>query len=126
MGTPKWYEKLGSGLTTNITGLSSFYDSLFNFKSLIDTFQWGAHHSIPITLALPPLGIFQIRQASAFRKTGISQKHTYSWNYMQIPNNSTIFRKDFLRRIVSPLVSALALPFSEPLISSVIIARLLV
>jgi hypothetical protein len=55
VGAPKWYEKLGIGLQSNVTGQSSFYDSLFSFHKLVDTFMWGAQHNIPITLSLPPI-----------------------------------------------------------------------
>ena len=80
VGAPKWYEKLGVGLTSNVVGLSSFYDSLFSFKKLIDTFQWGGHHSIPISLALPPLGIFQISPGISLQENWYSQKVFHSWD----------------------------------------------
>ncbi len=60
VGTPKWYEKLGIGLTSTVAGSASFYDSLFTLKRAIDTFQWGAQNSIPITLALPLKGPVQL------------------------------------------------------------------
>ena len=60
VGTPKWYEKLGIGLSTTVAGGASFYDSLFTLKRVIDTFQWGAQNSIPITLALPFKGPVQV------------------------------------------------------------------
>ena len=59
-GVPKWYEKFGIGLTSNVSGSASFYDSLFSFKRIIDTFQWGASHQIPITLVLPFKGPVQV------------------------------------------------------------------
>ncbi len=80
VGTPKWYEKLGVGLTTSITGLSSFYDSLFSFKKIIDTFQWGGHHTIPISLALPPLGIFQLAPGVSLQENWYSQKVYHYWD----------------------------------------------
>ena len=42
VGIPKWYEKLGIGLNTNITGATSFYDSMSSFSHLLDTFQMGS------------------------------------------------------------------------------------
>ncbi len=60
IGTPKWYEKLGVGLSSTVGGGASFYDSLFTFKRVIDTFQWGAQNSIPISLALPIKGPVQV------------------------------------------------------------------
>ncbi|MBL0133592.1 MAG: LPS-assembly protein LptD [Chitinophagaceae bacterium] len=56
VGQPKWYEKLGIGLNSNVANQISFYDSLFSFRKIIDTIQWGAQHSIPIQLSLPPIG----------------------------------------------------------------------
>jgi LPS-assembly protein len=79
IGNPSWYEKLGIGLTTSISGVSSFYDSLFSFKQLIDTFQWGAHHSIPISLALPPMGIFQVAPGVSLQENWYSQKTFHYW-----------------------------------------------
>src|SRR6185437_1414937 len=60
IGTPKWYQKLGVGLSTTITGAASFYDSLFSLQRIVDTFQWGAQNSIPISLALPIKGPIQV------------------------------------------------------------------
>jgi LPS-assembly protein len=82
VGTPKWYEKLGIGLTTAITGQSSFYDSLFSFHKMLDTFQWGAQHSIPITLSLPSLfgGALQIAPGVNLQNRWFSQKFMRSWD----------------------------------------------
>jgi hypothetical protein len=82
VGTPKWYEKLGIGLTTNITGQSSFYDSLFSFHKMIDTFQWGAQHNIPITLALPSIfgGALQIAPGVSLQNKWYSRKFIRSWD----------------------------------------------
>jgi len=60
VGTPKWYQKLGIGLNSTVQGMASFYDSLFSLKRIVDTFQWGAQNSIPISLALPIKGPIQI------------------------------------------------------------------
>jgi LPS-assembly protein len=90
IGTPKWYEKLGIGLTTSISGLSSFYDSLFSFKSLIDTFQWGAHHSIPISLALPPLGVFQVAPGISLQENWYSQKTLHTWGPYGVDGNDSL------------------------------------
>lgn len=74
VGTPKWYEKLGIGLTTNISGGATFYDSAANFKKIIDTFQWGAQNSIPISLALPLKGAIQITPGMSFSNRVFSRK----------------------------------------------------
>ena len=74
VGTPKWYEKLGIGLTTNISGGATFYDSAANFKKIIDTFQWGAQNSVPISLALPLKGAVQITPGMSFANRIFSRK----------------------------------------------------
>ena len=82
VGTPKWYEKLGVGLTTTITGGASFYDSQFSAKKLLDTFQWGASHVIPISLSLPPIlgGAIQIGPGVSLAEKWYSKKMTRRWN----------------------------------------------
>ena len=76
VGTPKWWEKLGIGLNTNIANQASIYDSLFGFRRLLDTMQWGAQHSVPITVALPALGPFQISPGISFRENWYSRRIT--------------------------------------------------
>ena len=80
IGEAKWYEKLGIGLTSNLVGDASFYDSLFSFSHLVDTFTWGAQHQIPIQLSLPPAGPLQISPGIAFSQRWYAKKFTRSWN----------------------------------------------
>jgi len=80
VGTPKWYEKLGIGLNTNLGNQISFYDSAFSFRRLLDTIQWGAQHNIPIQLSLPPLGPFQIGPGISLQQKWYSQKFSRQWN----------------------------------------------
>jgi len=74
VGTPKWYEKFGVGLTSTIQGGASFLDSLFSLKRLVDTFQWGAQNSIPISLALPLKGPIQVSPGVSFQNRLYSRK----------------------------------------------------
>lgn len=74
VGTPKWYQKLGIGLNTTVTGSASFYDSLFSFKRIVDTFQWGAQNSIPISLALPIKGPIQVSPGVSLQNRIYSRK----------------------------------------------------
>ncbi|HVM87020.1 MAG TPA: putative LPS assembly protein LptD [Puia sp.] len=74
VGAQKWYEKLGVGLNTSFNNQARIYDSLFNLKKLIDTFQWGAHHSLPISLALPQMGPFQIAPGVSFQQNWYQAK----------------------------------------------------
>ena len=80
VGESKWYEKLGIAYTGNYKGQISFYDTAFRFKQLIDTFQWGASHDIPITLSLPSLGPFQLAPSFGFKERWYAQKFNRKWN----------------------------------------------
>ncbi len=80
VGIPKWYQKLGIGLNSNISGATSFYDSVSSFSHILDTFRWGAQNNIPITLALPQLGFLQITPGVSFQNRIFSEKYDYEWN----------------------------------------------
>ncbi len=80
IGEPKWYEKFGVGLTTNISGGANFYDSAANFKKILDTFQWGAQNSIPIALALPLKGPIQVTPGVSFSNRLFSRKLFMKYN----------------------------------------------
>ena len=80
VGIPKWYEKLGIGLSSTIAGGASFYDSLVTFKRAIDTFQWGAQNSIPISLALPIKGPIQVTPGVSLQNRIYSQKLFRQYN----------------------------------------------
>lgn len=80
IGTPKWWEKLGIGLNTNIANQASFYDSAFSWRGLLDTTQWGAQHSVPITVALPALGPFQISPGISYRENWYSRRITREYD----------------------------------------------
>ena len=94
VGEPKWYEKLGVGLTSNIVTDMSFYDSLFSFQHLLDTFSWGAQHNIPIQLSLPPIGPLQIGPNISFQERWYSRRTTRFWNDTK-QNLDTITEKGF-------------------------------
>ena len=81
VGTPKWFENIGVGYNGNAKSLFSFYDTAQNiFKHIIDTFQWGAHHSVPISLSLPQLGAFQISPSISYDETWYQRKLVRSWD----------------------------------------------
>lgn len=80
VGESKWYEKFGIGLNSQFAGQTSFYDSLFNFRQLIDTFQWGVQHAIPITLALPQLGPVQVAPGVSYQQRWYAQEFYRTWN----------------------------------------------
>ncbi len=80
VGEAKWYEKLGLGLNTNIANQASIYDSMFSFRRLLDTTQWGAQHTIPITIALPSLGPLQIAPGISYRENWYSRRIERRWD----------------------------------------------
>jgi LPS-assembly protein len=80
VGTPKWYEKLGVGLSSTVSGGASFYDSLFSFKNIKDTFQWGAQNTIPLSLALPIKGPIQVSPGISLQNRIYSQKMFRSYD----------------------------------------------
>lgn len=94
VGAPKWYEKLGIGLNSNIANQISFFDSAFSLRRIIDTIQWGAQHNIPIQMSLPPLGPIQISPGITYQEKWYSRQLVRSWN--NVANKvDTVFNKGF-------------------------------
>lgn len=89
-GTIKWYEKLGVAYNGNFSNTISFYDTLSYgqngvkpfLKYLLDTAQWTAQHSVPITLSLPPIlgGRIIVAPGVNYGQTWIQRTTNYSWN----------------------------------------------
>lgn len=96
VGEPKWYEKLGIGLNSNIGNQISFYDSAFSFRKILDTIQWGALHNVPIQLSLPPLGPLQIAPGITYQEKWYSSRLTRKWNPAK-NNIDTLVNKGFYR-----------------------------
>ncbi|MGI8583602.1 MAG: putative LPS assembly protein LptD [Chitinophagaceae bacterium] len=102
VGTPKWFENIGIGYNGNAKSLFSFYDTTENiFKHILDTFQWGAHHSIPISLSLPPLGAFQVGPSVSYEETWYQRKFIRSWNTAKNKVDTTITRGFYTARQMS-------------------------
>jgi hypothetical protein len=90
VGTPKWYEKLGVGYTSNFRNQVSFYDTINSMQvygkstlaHLLDTLQWGGQHSIPISLSLPSImgGSVVVSPSISFSQIMISGKEHRLWN----------------------------------------------
>ena len=101
VGEAKWFEKLGIAYTGNYKGLISFYDTAFQFKQLIDTFQWGASHDIPITLSLPSLGPIQLAPNFGFKERWFAQKFNRKWNPVTEKLDSSIQKGFYAAREVT-------------------------
>jgi LPS-assembly protein len=101
VGESKWYEKFGIGLNSQFSGQTSFYDSLFSFRQLIDTFQWGAQHSIPLTLSLPQLGPLQIAPGISYSEKWYAQEFYRVWNPNAKKIDTTINKGFYAARDIS-------------------------
>lgn len=80
VGAAKWYEKIGIGYSGNFQNQMSFYDTAFSIRRLLDTLQFGAQHSIPITLSLPSLGPITIAPSVSYSERWYGQRNFRSWN----------------------------------------------
>ncbi|HYE53269.1 MAG TPA: putative LPS assembly protein LptD, partial [Chitinophagaceae bacterium] len=101
VGDPKWYEKLGIGLNTTFVSDASFYDSLFSFAQLLDTFSWGAQHNVPIQLSLPPVGPLQIGPSISYQERWYSRRFTRTWNDAKRKVDTTIEKGFYAARDIT-------------------------
>ena len=94
-GTPKWFENIGIGYNGSAKSRFSFYDTAGNIlKHLLDTLQYGAQHSIPISLSLPPIGAFQISPQVSYSETWFQTKNIRSYNSLTKKLDTT-YQKGF-------------------------------
>ena len=90
VGSQKWYEKIGIGYSTTFNNNISFYDtakygqtsSKSFLKHLLDTAQWSVHHSIPLTMSLPPLlgGNLIVSPSVSYNQDWLQRVTDYSWD----------------------------------------------
>ena len=100
LGTPKWYEKIGIGYSGNVQNVIAFYDSAFSLKKLIDTLTWGAQHSIPLTLSLPPMGAITISPGINYSEVWFGKKLLRSWNGVTQKVDSAVYKGLYTTRSV--------------------------
>lgn len=89
-GAARWYEKLAFGYNVNFSNTVSFYDTLSYgknrvkpfFRYLLDTAQWMANHTIPVTLSLPPLlgGRIIVSPGINYSQTWLQRITRFNWN----------------------------------------------
>lgn len=101
VGTPKWYQKLGVGLNSQVSNQISFYDSIFSFRNLLDTIQWGAQHNIPIQLSLPPIGPLQVSPGISYQEKWYSRQFVRKWNPKTEKIDSTYNKGFYTARDIS-------------------------
>ncbi|HVK96477.1 MAG TPA: putative LPS assembly protein LptD [Flavisolibacter sp.] len=82
VGTPKWYEKFGVGYSGVLRNQLAFYDTAaFTARNILDTLQWGARHSFPINMPLPPIaGKFFVSPSIAYEETWLTKRYGRQWN----------------------------------------------
>ena len=86
VGKLKWYENIGVALNSNAKNQTSFSDdTAFNKGKSIASqatknMQWGATHSVPISLSLPPLGPLQVAPGISYSERWYQQKIYQRWN----------------------------------------------
>jgi LPS-assembly protein len=100
VGSLKWYENIGIALNTQATNKTTFNDtdSITKVrpvgKQITDNLQWGARHSVPISLSLPPLGPVQVAPGVSYSETWYQQKSIIGWND-SLGKTDTSVRKGF-------------------------------
>ncbi len=92
IGAPKWYEKIGIGYNGSFQNQVNFYDSSINMKRLLDTMQWGATHSVPISLSLPSLGPITITPSVSLEDKWFGQQNILNWNFKLKKVDTTIYK----------------------------------
>lgn len=81
IGEYKWFENIGLGYNGNARSLTSFYDTAGKIGTqIMDRLQYGAQHSIPVTLSLPPVGIFQISPSVSYQERWYQRKLERQYN----------------------------------------------
>lgn len=96
IGAGKWYEKIGIGFNSSVQNQLSFYDSSFSIRRILDTMQWGANHSIPITLSLPSLGPITLAPSISLDEKWFGQQNIKTWN-SALQKVDTTINKGFYR-----------------------------
>ena len=102
VGVPKWYENIGIAYNGEAKSLFSFYDTVPHiFQHIKDTLQWGAHHSLPISLSLPQVGAFQFSPNISYDETWYQRKFVRSWDNTEKKVDTTITRGFYSAREIS-------------------------
>lgn len=101
VGTDKWYEKIGIGYSGNFINQVAFYDTAFSLRRLLDTVQYGAQHSIPITLSLPALGPITLSPSVSFEERWYGQRVLAKWDTTKKKIDTTMQRGFFAARQMS-------------------------
>lgn len=81
IGEYKWYENLGIAYQGTAKSLTTFYDTAQQIgRQITDNLQYGAQHNLPITLALPPLGVVQVAPTVSYQERWYQRKLVRQYN----------------------------------------------
>ncbi len=102
VGDLKWYENLGIALNSNAKSLTSFIDTAGGIgKQIGNNFQWGAQHTVPITLSLPQIGPLQLAPSISYSERWYQQKLFRRWNSTTKKVDSTYNKSFYTARDMS-------------------------
>jgi LPS-assembly protein len=94
IGEAKWYENIGIGYQGSALSRTSFNDTLGStFAQIKNNFTYGAKHNIPISLSLPPLGVFQLAPNVSFEATFYQQRLVKNYNVVTQKTDTVSLRK---------------------------------
>ncbi|HMG81693.1 MAG TPA: putative LPS assembly protein LptD [Ferruginibacter sp.] len=97
VGALKWYENLGIGLITSGESTTHYYDDTTTKSGpqINNNFQWGASHSVPITLSLPQLGSVNVSPSISYAERWYQQKTTIKLDDLSNTKLDTTVKKGF-------------------------------
>jgi len=107
IGNLKWYENIGIALNSDAQSLTSYSDdsTLLTRTSIgqqiSKNLQWGANHSVPISLSLPQIGPLQIAPTVSYQERWYEQKTFQSWDNRYRILDTTIQRGFYSARSMS-------------------------
>ena len=102
IGDYKWYENRGVALNSNVKSLTYFYDTAANItRQIVDKFQWGASHNVPISLSLPSLGHLQISPSVSYQEYWYQDKFMRKWDQANNKVDTTITKGFYSAREMS-------------------------
>jgi len=96
IGEYKWYENLGIAYNGTAKSLTSFYDTAGHVTDQISkNLKYGAHHSIPLSLSLPPLGVIQLAPSITYEESWYQDRVLSSFNSTTNKFDTLLFKKGF-------------------------------
>jgi hypothetical protein len=106
IGNLKWYENLGIALNSNAKSQTYFSDdstvSKLNIgKQIFNNLQWGAIHSVPISLSLPQIGPVQISPGISYAERWYQQQLYQTFDSVKNKTDSSVKKGFYSARDMS-------------------------